>query len=355
MIMTRRRFFIFLTAFFYFNFVPSLTTDLFLRRTSYSFLIEEKHRVTKLRSNEKLLNVTLYEIPGSVHLFEGKLNVTTPVAQIRSTGDLIERGGATVSGGRIYFPICGYYFIFFSQQSQAFLDNVRLKTWRGANYDVVFACAGQRLSVSSPSRGSNDIIIGSVFLQSSNESTDCVSHCAKRNIKIQKRTVIKAMKRCNFPYKFAVTNDKYWSDLGYPSFGTNDVFSIKLMLNFFKSGVFSNESFAVDARKGLFNVVDWCKSDRLNMSLRYKCVDQDWIIETVCEVLSEHTTNYLQQMARLSTGNWLRGFSQYLSEHVRNVTRQIPERIQSSERLLAWLIYFQYNIVYCQSKVYTTT
>lgn len=336
--MTKRCFFISLTSFFYFNFASSLTTNLFLRRTSYSFVVEENDFITKLPDN-------LYAIPGYVQLFEGKLNVTTPVAQIRGTGDVIERGGAIVSRWRIHFPICGYYFIFYSQQSHAFLDNVRLKTWGGVNYDVIFACAGQSLSVNSPSRETDEEIVGTIFLKSSNQSTDCVSQCAKRNIKIQKRTVIEAMKQCNFPYKFAVTNDRYWADLGYPSYGTNDVLSIKLLLNFFRSEVFSNESFAVEARKGLFNVVDWCNSDRLNISSRYKCVGQDWIIKTACEVLSEHTTNYLQQMARLSTGNWLSGFSQYLNEHV---------RMKSSEQLLAWLIYFQYNVVYCQSKIYAT-
>ena len=329
-----------------------------LRRLEHAFIIEDPDSVTFSsenvvhHGNHYVLEDTRF-IPRYVEIFNGEFNVTRPVGQVdlRHENILIQLGGARVTkGDGIYLPMTGFYFVFFPKNSRPYLDNVLMETWQ-EGHDVIFACAGQALIVVRPRTFDfDDTLIGAIYLRSLNRSTDFYSLCPRRQLEIQNDTVFRAVKECNFVYKYAVTNDQHWSSLGYPKYGNGNGVVLQLLLNFFPSQLFSNASFAAQARRGLFKV-DWCRREILNVSTAYVCNDRDWILETVCEVLSEHTSDYLHQLSTLSDDNWLPNLSTYIRKDAQNVT-QIFEKNRGVKELLGWLTYFQYDIAYAQFKTY---
>ncbi len=336
---------------------------LLLRRTRQSFVIDVFSNSSTADNDSRSKSLSHYEIPTSVQLFDRiKFEVTRPVAQIKAQGDLIQRGGFIVipEEGKLVFPITGFYFVYYPRQFRAYLDNVQLRS-RQNGLDVIFACDGQTLNVKewSPSllnrrrQNDDDRAMGGIFLRSLNHSTDYLSLCAKKVIGIQKDTVIKALTNCNFSQKFAAVDDRYWSQLGYPTYETDAKDVLRTLLNFFNFETFKSANFALDARKGLRRA-NWCTKDRLNVSTSYECHDEkkDFMFKTVCEVLSEHTENYFYRISKLSASDWSSGFSLLLYEEVSDARRISDGRRKDKEQLLAWLIYFQYRIVYSQSKIY---
>ena len=328
--------------------------DLFLRRTGHAFVIESMSDPRRVEDQTK---GAYFKIPPSVQLFDKiQFEVQRPVAQIRVTGDLVkqvERGGmiSLPEEGRLIFSIAGFYLVYHPRRLVSYLDNVPLRS-RDNGLDVIFVCAGQTLNVEGWSlRPRGNRSMGGVFLRSLNHSTSPSSLCAKKVLGFQKTTVVKAVIYCSFRYRSAMADDPYWWNRGYPSYGMDTGIVLRTLLNFFKLETFRNASFASASRRGLDRAKVWCTRDFLRLPSSYECLDEDWILETVCQVLAEHTTNYFRQVSMFHASDWRRAFDRHLYAEV-SEDRQKSDLWKDDERLLAWLIYFQYKIFYSQAKIY---